>query len=75
MTIFEGDPSGSPGKIGMTVIEIITFELDIPWGSRNFLASTQQLYRDTPTMTRIWYAQKSRGIFRTSSATQLNAKP
>ena len=29
------------------------FELEIPWGSLNILASTQQFYGDTPTMTRI----------------------
>ena len=38
-------------------IEIITFELEIPWGSRNVLPSTQQLYGDTPMMTRIGTVQ------------------
>ena len=35
-----------------SVIETTTFELEIPWGSCNF-SSTQQLYSDMPTMTRI----------------------
>ena len=29
------------------------FELVIPGGSHHFLVSTQQIYRDTPLMTRI----------------------
>ena len=36
-----------------SVIETIMFELEIPWGSHRFLASTLQQYGDTPTMMRI----------------------
>lgn len=37
MVIFEGEPSGSPGKNGMTsAIEIVTLKLEIPWGSLDF---------------------------------------
>ena len=36
-----------------SVIKIMMFELEIPWGSCNFLASTRQLYGDMPTML-VW---------------------
>ena len=36
-----------------SAIKIVMFELEILWGSRNFLASTQQLYGGTPMMIRI----------------------
>ena len=49
--------SGSPSKNGMTVISNqncnVQVELEILWGSRNFLASTQQLDGGTPTIMRI----------------------
>ena len=56
MVIFEGDPLGSLGKKKVwlwSVIEAITLELEIPWGSRRFLALAQQLYGDMPMTTRI----------------------
>ena len=46
---FKGDPSGSPIENDRTAINdqnytCIVFELEIPWGSLIFLASTQWLY-------------------------------
>ena len=37
----------------MSAIETIAFEQEIPWGSRNSLASTQKLYGDMLMMTHI----------------------
>ena len=44
-----------------SAIKIIMFELEIPWGSRSFLASTQQLWGHAHDDAH-WYAQKSHGI-------------
>ena len=57
-----------------SAIEIITFELEIPWGSRNFLASTQQLWGHAHNDAH-WYAQKSRGIIMISYLLWVWASP
>ena len=53
MAIFEGDPSGSPNKNGMTVISDGNYNVSArdPLGIPKFLASTLQTYGDMPTMT------------------------
>ena len=55
MAIFEGDPSGSLNKKGMTVISDWNYNVQArdPLGISQFLASTLQPYGDIPTMMRI----------------------
>ena len=55
MVIFEGDPSGSLSKNGMTVISNWNYNIWArdPQGIPQFLTSTQQINGDMPTVMRI----------------------
>ena len=50
--MIEGDPSGFPNKKGMTVISDRNYNVQAG-DPAVFLALAQQLYGDTPMMTRI----------------------
>ena len=62
MAIFKGHPLGSPSQMAWlwSAIKIVMLELEILWGSHNFLASTVTLWGHTHDDAH-WYAQKSHG--------------